>query len=151
MVDNPREELERALFTRHAAFFMNGMPPLEQMSDVSDGIQDFLYPYFKNYIHTDPEAGQNIRLAIEKYLYEEDPIGISDREAKNIDEYRPEAHLIVWLLNTESLNPKTLWALWILQFHEGISPYKSENDPKLSAMVKSLTEIYKANVSKDFR
>ena len=143
-------ESPHAAVTRHAAFWMNGVPS-EQLSEVSDEIQDFLYPYFKNYIHTDPRSRENIRLAIAKYLFKEDPIGISDENAKNADEYHPEADLIAWLLLTNSLNPKTLWALWILQFHEDISPYKSEDDPKIPTMIESLNEIYIENRSKDFR
>ena len=151
MSDMTDQDLSEVSYTRHAAFWINGNVPVEQQSKVSDEIQDFFYPHFKNYIHADPKNRENIRLAIEKYLYQEDPIGISDESAKNVDEYRPEADLIAWLLLTDSLNPKTLWALWILQFHEGLSPYKSERDPKILAMIESLNQIYRANKSKDFR
>ena len=151
MSASPGEELSDVAITRHAAFWLNGVIPVEQQSKVSGEIQDFVYPHFKNYIHADPKGRENIRLAIEKYLYQEDPIGISDESAKNVDEYRPEADLIAWLLLTDSLNPKTLWALWILQFHEDISPYKSEHDPEILTMIESLNQIYRANKSKDFR
>lgn len=151
MSENPGEELSKVSFTRHAGFWINGVIPVEQQSEVSGEIQDFFYPYFKNYIHADPKDREKIRLAIEKYLYQEDPIGISDEGAKNVDEYRPEADLITWLLLTGSLNPKTLSALWILQFSEELSPYKSERDPKILAMIESLNQIYMANGGKDPR
>lgn len=147
MSENPGEELSNAVFTRHAAFWINGVIPVEQQSEVSSEIQDFFYPYFKDYIHADPKDRENIRLAIEKYLYQEDPIGISDEGAKNVDEYRPEADLITWLLLTSSLNPKTLSALWVLQFSKEIAPYKSDRDPKLLAMIEKLNQIYTANKS----
>ena len=149
--EKPRGEFSKVSFTRHAAFWINGVIPVEQQSGVSSEIQDFFYPYFKEYIHADPKGRENIRLAIEKYLYQEDPIGISDEGAKNVDEYRPEADLITWLLLTSSLNPKTLYALWVLQFSEEIAPYKSDGDPKLLAMLEALNQIYTANKSKDFR
>jgi hypothetical protein len=151
MSDNSGNDLSEASYTRHAAFWVNGVVPLEQLSDVSDEIQDFLYPYFKDYIHTDTSSRENIRLAIEKYLFEEDPIGISFEDAKNVDEYHPEADLIAWLLLTDSLNPKTLLALWILQFSKEISPYKSEDDPRIHTMIGSLNKIYLENKSKDVR
>jgi len=151
MSDSPGEEPSNVAITRHAAFWLNGVIPVEQQSQVSDEIQDFFYPHFKNYIHADPRDRENIRLAIEKYLYQEDPVGISDEGAKNVDEYRPEADLITWLLLTSSLNPKTLSALWVLQFSEEIAPYKSDRDPKLLAMIETLNQIYTANISKDFR
>ena len=151
MSDRTDQNLSEESYTRHAAFWINGIIPVEKQSEVSNEIQDFFYPYFKDYIHADPRNRENLRLAIEKYLYEEDPIGICFEDTKNVDEYRPEADLIAWLLLTGSLNPKTLWALWILQFHEGISPYKSEHDPKILTMIESLNQIYIANKSKDFR
>ena len=151
MSDSPGEELSNVAITRHAVFWLNGVIPVEQQSKVSDEIQDFFYPHFKNYIHADPKDRENIRLAIEKYLYQEDPIGISDENAKNVDEYRPEADLIAWLLLTGSLTPKTFLALWILQFSEEISPYKSERDPKILAMIESLNQIYRANGGQELR
>ena len=151
MTDTHSEEISTPSVTRHAAFWLYGEIPVKQQSKVSDEIQDYFYPYFKDYIHANPSSRENIRLAIEKYLYEEDPIGICFEDAKNVNEYRPEADLIAWLLLTGSLNPKTLWALWILQFHEGISPYKSEHDPKILDMIESLNKIYIANGDKDLR
>jgi hypothetical protein len=151
MSDSPGEELSNVAITRHAAFWLNGVIPVEQQSQVSDEIQDFFYPHFKNYIHADPRDRENIRLAIEKYLYQEDPIGISDESDKNVDEYRPEADLIAWLLISGSLTPKTLSALWIVQFSKEISPYKSEEDSKILAMIESLNQIYRANRGKDLR
>ena len=151
MSDMTDQDLSEVSYTRHAAFWINGNVPVEQQSEVSGAIQEFFYPHFRDYIHANPSKRENIRLAIEKYLYEEDPIGICLKDAKNVDQYRPEADLIAWLLLTGSLNPKTLWALWILQFHEGISPYKGEQDPKILAMIESLNQIYIASKSKDFR
>lgn len=151
MTETHRENDPNPSVTRHAAFWIHGEIPVKQQSKVSGEVQDFFYPYFKDYIHANPTSREIVRLAIEKYLYEEDPIGICFEDTKNVDEYRPEADLIAWLLLTGSLNPKTLWALWILQFHEGISPYKSKNDPKILTMIESLNQIYIANKSKDFR
>ena len=128
-------------FTRHAAFWIKGVVPFNQLSEVSGDIQDFVYPYFKNYIHTDPASRTSLRDPIEKYLYELDPMGLADSASKNPNEYRPEADLIAWLLLVESLTPKTLWALWALQFHEDISPFKSETDPALISMVESIKKL----------
>lgn len=151
MSENPGEELSNAVFTRHAAFWISGVIPVQQHSKVGSEIQDYFYPYFQDYNNTDGKTRKNIRREIEQYLYDEDPIGICFEDAKNVDEYRPEADLIAWLLLTGSLNPKTLWALWIWQFHEGISPYESEDDPKILAMIESLNKIYIANGEKDLR
>lgn len=95
--------------------------------------------------HEDSSTRDKLKLAIEKYLYDQDPIGICFEDAKNFDEYRPEADLIVHLLQTKTLNSRTLSALWIQQFGEELTPFKSENDPKIIEMIQSLNQIYMTN------
>ena len=91
--------------------------------------------------------GHRCRLAICEYLYEIDPIGLRDEEAKNFNVYHYEASAIFWLLEKNRLTQRALWAIWILYFSHEISPYKDEYHPQLKEILLRSNNIYASTSS----
>jgi len=67
-------------------------------------------------------------------FYEADLLGIIEKEnPSQIDEYFPEADMVIWLHLSNNLTPRSFWAVWEYQFADS-NPFKDESDEILSAL-----------------
>ena len=130
--------------TRHAAMWISDPEniPQGEMVEVDQDISDYLMPLFEDYVETDTPFESNCLRALYGYLYEIDPIGIRDDQAQNTDEYLYEAGAIFWLIKTDRLTTKAIWAIFVFYFDREISPFKDEDDPKLMEIFIRSQEIY---------
>jgi hypothetical protein len=130
--------------TRHEA--MNAKPASEILDDeifeLETEISDYVWSLIGDLKISYTPFGHRCRLAIYEYLYEIDPIGLRDEEAKNHNEYHYEASAIFWLLEKNRLTERALWAIWIFYFSREVSPYKDENHPQLKDILLRANNIY---------
>jgi hypothetical protein len=130
--------------TRHAAMSLYeiGEVPVDQIIELEDEISDYVWSLLGDFIETYSPFAHRCQATIYKYLYEIDPVGISDEQAQNYNEYYFEASAIFWLLKNDRLTEKAIWALWIFYFDREISPYKDEFHPQLTEIRLMAEEAY---------
>ena len=119
-----------------------GEVPEDQIIELEDEISDYVWSLLGDFIETYSPFAHRCQATIYKYLYEIDPVGISDEQAQNYNEYYFEASAIFWLLKNDRLTEKAIWALWIFYFDREISPYKDEFHPQLSEIRLMAEEAY---------
>jgi len=131
--------------TRHAAMSLYdiGEVPEDQNIELEDEISDYVWSLLGDFKETYSPFAHRCQGAIYKYLYEIDPVGISDEQAENYNEYFFEASAIFWLLKNDRLTEKAIWALWIFYFDRAISPYKDEFHPQLTEIRLMAEDAYK--------
>ena len=125
-----------------------GEVPEDQIIELEDEISDYVWSLLGDFIETYSPFAHRCQATIYKYLYEIDPVGISDEQAQNYNEYYFEASAIFWLLKNDRLTEKAIWALWIFYFDREISPYKDEFHPQLTEIRLMAEEAY-ANSTND--
>jgi len=130
--------------TRHTAMSLYeiGEVPEDQIIELEDEISDYVWSLLGDFIETYSPFAHRCQATIYKYLYEIDPVGISDEQAQNYNEYYFEASAIFWLLKNDRLTEKAIWALWIFYFDREISPYKDEFHPQLTEIRLMAEEAY---------
>ncbi len=119
-----------------------GEVPVDQIIELEDEISDYVWSLLGDFIETYSPFAHRCQATIYKYLYEIDPVGISDEQAQNYNEYYFEASAIFWLLKNDRLTEKAIWALWIFYFDREISPYKDEFHPQLTEIRLMAEEAY---------
>ena len=119
-----------------------GEVPEDQIIELEDEISDYVWSLLGDFIETYSPFAHRCQATIYKYLYEIDPVGISDEQAQNYNEYYFEASAIFWLLKNDRLTEKAIWALWIFYFDREISPYKDEFHPQLTEIRLMAEEAY---------
>jgi hypothetical protein len=79
-----------------------------------------------------------LRGKIESFLHSNDPLNIVEKSNPGqLDEYLPEADMIIWLHLNQKLDLNTFWAVWEYQFAD-LNPFSSPSDAKLN---ETLTKI----------
>ena len=116
--------------TRHAACYIIGVPP-DRISKSSPEVMAEIEPIFADYNYS-PDSIFGVLIAkIGAIFHEEDPLGIVEKENPNqLDEYYPEADMVIWLHFSKNLTPRTFWAIWEYQFADS-NPYPDESNESL--------------------
>ena len=64
-------------------------------------------------------------------FYEADPLGVVEKDNPNqLDEYFPEADMVIWLHFSKQLTPRTFWAVWQYQLAD-MNPYADESNQNI--------------------
>lgn len=114
----------------------------DQVIELDDELSDYLFTLIGDFQETYSPFAHRCHTALYEYLYEIDPIGIRDEESGNYNEYYFEASAIFWLLKTDRLTEKAIWAIWIFYFDRELSPYKDEFHPQIKQILEKAKEIY---------
>ena len=115
----------------------------DQIIELEDELSDYLWTLIGDFKETYSPFANRCHTALYEYFYEIDPIGIRDNEAGSSNEYYFEASAIFWLLKTDRLTEKAIWAIWIFYFNRELSPYKDEFHPQIKEILQKAKEIYK--------
>lgn len=127
-------DFDSMLCTRHAACFIAGVPP-EKISKSSPEVMIELEAIFADYTYSPNSIFGDLLGKIGAKFYDADPLGVVEKDNPNqLDEYFPEADMVIWLHFSKNLTPRTFWAVWEYQLADA-NPYPDEND-------KSLTSLY---------
>jgi len=116
--------------TRHAACYIIGVPP-DRISKSSPEVMAEIEPIFTDYNYSPNSIFGDLIVKIGAIFHEQDPLGIVEKENPNqLDEYYPEADMVIWLHFSEKLTSRTFWAIWEYQFADS-NPYKDQQDDAL--------------------
>jgi hypothetical protein len=119
-------DFDSMLCTRHAACFIAGVPP-EKISKSSPEVMIELEAIFADYTYSHNSIFGALLGKIGALFYEADPLGVVEKDnPSQLDEYFPEADMVIWLHFSKKLNPRTFWAVWEYQLAD-MNPYKDEN------------------------
>ena len=131
--------------TRHAAMSLYdiGDVPEDQIIELEDELSDYLWSLIGDFKETYSPFANRCHTALYEYFYEIDPMGIRGDEAENPNEYYFEASSIFWLIKTDRLTEKAIWAIWIFYFDREPSPYKDEFHPQIKEIFEKAKDIYK--------
>ena len=119
--------------TRHAACYIIGVPP-ERITKSSPEVMAEIEPIFADYNYSPNSIFGDLIGKIGAIFHEVDPLGIVERDNPNqLDEYFPEADMVIWLHFSKKLTPRTFWAIWEYQFAD-LNPFRDELDEPLSKL-----------------
>ena len=128
-------DFDSMLCTRHAACFITGVPP-EKISKSSPEVMIELEAIFADYTHSSNSIFGDLMETIGALFYEADPLGVVEKDNPNqLDEYFPEADMVIWLHFSKKLSPRAFWAVWEYQLAD-MNPYMDENDESLGNLYK---------------
>jgi hypothetical protein len=65
---------------------------------------------------------------------------VEKENPNQLDEYFPEADMVIWLHFSKKLTPRTFWAVWEYQFADS-NPYANEEDVELSAVFEKMLTL----------
>ena len=131
-------DFDSMLCTRHAACFIAGVPP-EKISKSSPEVMIELEAIFADYTYSPNSIFGDLLRKIGAIFYEVDPLGVVERDNPNqLDEYFPEADMVIWLHFSKKLTPRTFWAVWEYQLAD-MNPYPNENDESLGNLYASVS------------
>jgi hypothetical protein len=126
--------------TRHAACYIKGVPP-DRISKSSPEVMAEIEPIFADYNYSPNSIFGDLIGKIGVIFHEVDPLGIVERDNPNqLDEYFPEADMVIWLHFSKNLTPRTFWAIWEYQFADS-NPYKSEGNTALKNLYAEVKAI----------
>ena len=126
-------DFDSMLCTRHAACFISGVPP-EKISKSSPEVMIELEAIFADYTYGPNSIFGDLLGKIGALFYEADPLGVVERDNPNqLNEYFPEADMVIWLHFSKKLSPRTFWAVWEYQLAD-MNPYNDESDDSVSKM-----------------
>ena len=109
------------------------MPP-DRISKSSPEVMAEIEPIFADYNYSPNSIFGGLIAKIGAIFHEEDPLGIVEKENPNqLDEYFPEADMVIWLHFSKNLTPRTFWAIWEYQFADS-NPYADEQDENLEML-----------------
>ena len=119
--------------TRHAACYIIGVPP-DRISKSSPEVMAEIEPIFADYNYSPISIFGDLIGKIGAVFHEVDPLGIVEKENPNqLDEYYPEADMVIWLHFSKKLTSRTFWAIWEYQFAD-LNPFRDEIDETLSKL-----------------
>ena len=119
------------LFSRHSTCHIIDDVPSAQISKSSPEVMAEIEPIFADYNYSPNSIFGDLIGKIGAIFHEADPLGIIEKENPNqLDEYFPEADMVIWLHFSKTLTQRTFWAVWEYQFAD-LNPYKSEGDESL--------------------
>ena len=117
--------------TRHVTAFMGGDFPKDKIAVSSPEVMARIEPIFDGYVFSPLTVFVGIRSKLETLFHSKDPLDIVEkRSLQQIDEYRPEADMTIWLHLQKKLSKETFWAIWEYQFAKS-NPFSGENDAEL--------------------
>ena len=88
-------------------------------------------PIFADYNYSPNSIFGDLIAKIGAIFHEEDSLGIVEKENPNqLDEYYPEADMVIWLHFSKKLTSRTFWAIWEYQFAD-LNPYQDESNQNL--------------------
>jgi hypothetical protein len=138
-------DFDSMLCTRHAACFITGVPP-EKISKSSPEVMIELEAIFADYTHSPNSIFGDLMEIIGALFYEADPLRVVEKDNPNqLDEYFPEADMVIWLHFSKKLSPRAFWAVWEYQLAD-MNPYKSEKDALLGQCYKKVIELLRSKV-----
>jgi hypothetical protein len=133
-------DFDSMLCTRHAACFIVGVPP-EKIAKSAPEVMTELDVIFADYNYSPDSIFGSLIGKIAALFFEVDPLGIVEKDSPNqLDEYFPEADMVVWLFFSKNLSPRTFWALWEYQFAD-MNPYEDESDENLETLYGKISEL----------
>jgi len=98
-------------------------------------------PIFADYNYSPNSIFGDLIGKIGAIFHEADPLGIVEKETPNqIDEYFPEADMVIWLHFSKTLTQRTFWAVWEYQFAD-LNPYKDEGNTALENLYAEVKAI----------
>ena len=122
------------LFSRHSTCHIIDEVPSAQISKSSPEVMAEIEPIFADYNYSPNSIFGDLIGKIGAIFHEVDPLGIVEKENPNqLDEYFPEADMVIWLHFSNKLTPRTFWAIWEYQFADS-NPYSSDTDQKLTVV-----------------
>ena len=125
------------LCTRHAACYIADVPT-EKIAKSAPELMIELDAIFADYKYSPNSIFEDLISKIGKIFYEVDPLGVVEKGNSNqIDEYFPEADMLIWLHFSKKLTPRTFWAIWEYQFADS-NPYFNEESKELASLYSRL-------------
>ena len=122
---------------------MTGVPP-EKITKSSPEVMIELEAIFSDYTHSSHSIFGDLIGKIGALFYEADPLGVVDRDNPNqLDEYFPEADMVIWLYFSKKLSSRTFWAVWEYQLAD-MNPYKDEGDESLVKLYSQISNQLKS-------
>ena len=119
------------LFSRHSTCHIIDEVPSAQISKSSPEVMAEIEPIFADYNYSPNSIFGDLIGKIGAIFNEADPLGIVEKENPNqLDEYFPEADMVIWLHFSKTLTQRSFWAVWEYQFAD-LNPYKDEGDESL--------------------
>ena len=123
-------DFDSMLCTRHAACFITGVPP-EKITKSSPEVMIELEAIFADYTYSPNSIFGDLIGKIGALFREADPLGVVEKDnPSQLDEYFPEADMVIWLHFSKKLSPRTFWAVWEYQLAD-MNPFKDESDQRL--------------------
>ncbi len=122
------------LFSRHSTCHIIDGVPSAQISKSSPEVMAEIEPIFADYNYSPNSILGDLIGKIGAIFHEVDPLGIVEKEnPSQLDEYFPEADMVIWLHFSKKLTPRTFWAIWEYQFAD-LNPFRDELDETLSKL-----------------
>ena len=132
------------LFTRHVTAHIKGSVDKDKISISSPDIMAKIEPIFEGYAFSTTTALGDLRGKVENLFYSNDPLNIVEKaNPGQLDEYLPEADIVVWLYLNKKFDLDTFWSLWEYQFAD-VNPFSDSNDPKLLQLFKEVEKALKS-------
>ena len=139
-MDNPDD----LLFTRHVTAHIKGNVDKDKISVSSPEVMARMETIFEGYSYSPSTSLGELRGKIENFLHGNDPLNIVEQSNPGqLDEYLPEADMIIWLHLNQKLDLNTFWAVWEYQFAD-INPFSDSQDPKLQQLFKEVERSLKS-------
>lgn len=134
---------EEYLFTRHVTAHIKGDVDKDKISVSSPEIMARIEPLFEGYTFASSSAFVELRGRIESLFHFMDPLNIVQKaNPGQLDEYLPEADIVIWLYLNKKLHVDTFWALWEYQFAD-VNPFTDTNDLKLKQLFNEVEKALK--------
>jgi hypothetical protein len=138
-MDNPDD----LLFTRHVTAHVKGNVDKDKISVSSPEVMARMETIFEGYSYSPSTSLGELRGKIESFLHGNDPLNIVEpSNPGQLDEYLPEADMIIWLHLNLKLDLNTFWAVWEYQFAD-VNPFSDSQDPKLQQLFKEVEKLLK--------
>lgn len=128
------ENADDLLFTRHVTAHIKGKVDKDKISVSSPEVMAWVEPIFEGYLYSPSTSLGELRGRIESLLHSNDPLNIVEKSnLGQLDEYLPEADMIVWLHLNQKLDVNSFWAVWEYQFAD-VNPFVNSHDPKIQQL-----------------
>ena len=132
------ENSDDFLLTRHVTAHIKGYVDEDKISVSSPEVMARIEPIFEGYSYSPSTSLGELIGKIESFLHSNDPLNIVEKSNPGqLDEYLPEADMIIWLHLNQKLDLNTFWAVWEYQFAD-VNPFSDSQDPKIQQLFKEV-------------
>ena len=132
------ENSDDYLLTRHVTAHIKGYVDEDKISVSSPEVMARIEPIFEGYSYSPSTSLGELIGKIESFLHSNDPLNIVEKSNPGqLDEYLPEADMIIWLHLNQKLDLNTFWAVWEYQFAD-VNPFSDSQDPKIQQLFKEV-------------